>query len=110
MSDTIAVNSKELVKDISSLETQYENVSKAFNDMSNIVSRMSSYCEGNILDTIKYKYSQFESQFPAIKNNLESYIEDLKKVSTGFDTLQSSVSTSEVNNLEEGGELVHVNN
>ncbi len=109
MSDVIAVKESDLATTIANLQSNYDNISKSFSDASDIVSQICACVEGEVSDTIRSKFSEFDLQFPIARENLQSFIDDIKNVNIAFDNAQSSVSTNEVE-VDKGGEFINVNN
>ncbi len=106
--DNITIRESDLLASISNIQASYDLISKNLNDASSMISKISSSVEGEIGDSIKNKYTIFEDQYDMFLSNLQTYIDDFKKLLESFKQEQSSISISEISK-EEGGELVNVN-
>lgn len=110
MSDNIALNSNEtenVVVNLSNFETDIE---KSLFDMSEIMVKISSLLEGELSGTILSKFSEFESQFPTINSNIKSYVNDFKNLIVSFNEQNIALNVQSVDMINEGGDLVNVNN
>ena len=107
MSDAILANEESLLRLISDLESHCENVSSYLNDTSTIISDMSKCIDSSLLQTITNKFTDYETQFSSIIQDLQSYIDDFKKVSENFSVQQSTISVNEIDS-DKGGETVNV--
>ena len=110
MSDTIALNDIETVNLSDKLTIYSTEIETSLNNMCDIISKMSTALEGEISNSIKSKFSYFESQFPQINDNIQSYIQDFKNLVIDFTTQDASTRVESVNQVSnEGGDVVNVN-
>lgn len=68
-----------------------DEITKNLNDIDMIIYNLDSYLEGEILDSIKKKYDEFRKQYEILKDNLNSYPQDLMNVKAGLKWEESSV-------------------
>lgn len=109
MSDNITLNSGETEKASSNLDNYYSDIEKSLIDMSDIMVKISSQLEGELSDAVLSKFAEFESQFPTINTNIQSYVNDFKNLVVSFAEQDSSVAAQDVSTAQKGGELVNVN-
>ncbi len=108
MEDNVAIRESDLSVTISNMQSCYDLISKSLNNASSVIATICAGVDGEISTEIKNKYSYFENEYDMILNNLESYIEDMKKVLSSFNSEESNISVNEIEK-NEGGELIHVN-
>lgn len=108
MSDNITLNSSETEKVISNLTNYETDMENSLSDMSDIMVRISSVMNGELFDSILKKFSEFESQFPTINSNIQSYVNDFRDLVVKFSEKDTELNTGEALKAKEGGELVNV--
>lgn len=105
--DIIAVNDEKmnsLISDSIELDT---DIIKCLNDMQEMMSVLYKGIEGEVSDSISNKFSDFDSQFSMLIENIESYTKDFQNACKRFNMIQSRVSLNDVEKGK-GGESVNV--
>ncbi|MGM9877637.1 MAG: hypothetical protein ACI33S_03210 [Bacilli bacterium] len=108
MSDNISLIDEETEALISSLIGYSSDIEKSLFDMSKTISKLVSILEGEISSNINAKFNEYESKFPFINENTQSYIKDFKNLVSAFINQDKATSSGDVVTAVKGGDLVNV--
>ncbi len=84
MANIIGISETELDSIIQAMNVDIIRIATIFEMMEELVDESKSYSNDEIGNAIRNKFGEFRDEFPKIKNNLDSYVNDLKQVKINY--------------------------
>lgn len=106
----IGINVENLDNLVTELSTICTNLSVCFDELKDNIFETTNCFKGDVGDTMRDKFKEFESQFPTVLSNLNTYIDDFVTLKNNHINFEKNIILSEVEKLSiEGGDFSGVN-
>lgn len=92
MANIIGINSKAMDNAVDEISNNLEIISKTFYKMEDLICNSNSYVTEDIGNSLRASFNKISSNFPTVKENIETYIVELQNCKNNYEKQDSESS------------------